>query len=101
VNSKPVAAVLAISKDGIPQVDVGNIDSIAIANISELLSHRIMRQGGNVVHEIAFLGGGYAHLKYNKTGAVLHFNVEGVTTRFTAGLTGTIITLVKTLADPI
>ncbi len=76
-------ASLKFDRDGNIQLDIENIEAIGIKSITEVISHRIMRDGAVTVHEIEFINGGSAKVAYTTEGKLKEFSCSKVGTTLT------------------
>ena len=60
-----------------PEVEIENVRSIGVADLRELASHTVVREPGRTTHQLEFVAGGMAEVRYGDSGALLHVTAEG------------------------
>lgn len=68
------STVITMDKDGNMHINLNNIKSIGIENITDLKTHRVFREGNMTMHQIEFYDGGSAKIGYTSTGQLVEFS---------------------------
>ena len=59
-------------------IELKAVRTVSIKHIAQLRSYNIVQHEGLVVHAIEFLNGGTVSLKYENSGALVHFQLKHV-----------------------
>jgi hypothetical protein len=65
---------VTLSKDGSTTVSLEVISKVTVDSITDVLAHRIMREGDQVIHEMEFINDGTCRLAYKETGELIEFS---------------------------
>lgn len=74
---------ISISPDGSVNINLSAIRKITIDNITDLLSHRLLRTDSTVRHVMEFKQDGRCDLAYAADGTLIEFRVERMRTSIT------------------
>ncbi|TFZ05667.1 hypothetical protein EZ313_03105 [Ramlibacter henchirensis] len=62
---------------GAREVEIENVRAVGVADLRELASHTVVREPGCTTHQLEFVAGGMAEVRYGDAGALLHLTAEG------------------------
>ena len=69
---------LEVGGDGQPALNISTLRAIGVENLPDLAAHTILREPGGTLHQLEFIDGGTATVKYGEDGKLRDFTAEGV-----------------------
>ncbi len=66
------------------EVEIDNVRAVGIADLREVASHTVLRSREGTTHDLEFLGGSRAEVRYTENGKLRQITAEGCGMTWTA-----------------
>ena len=66
------------------EVEIDNVRAVGIADLREVASHTVLRSREGTTHDLEFLGGSRAEVRYTENGKLRQVTAEGCSMTWTA-----------------
>ena len=66
------------------EVEIEKVRAVGIADLSEVASHTVLRSREGTTHDLEFVGGSRAEVRYNESGKLRQMMAEGCGMTWTA-----------------